>query len=93
LLALLGFGEKAHFSSWRILSPLRLPIPPPRRRVLSSASPRDGQGKRDTKFHSRSIASAATIIFIFAHPSGDPEPPLMDKEASHQFLQANNRQG
>ena len=33
------------------------------------------------------LASAASVIFIHAHPSGDPEPSLADKELTRQLKQ------
>jgi len=39
-------------------------------------------------YKSALLASASSVIFVHAHPSGDPEPSLADKEITRQLNEA-----
>jgi DNA repair protein RadC len=44
-------------------------------------------------YKSALLASAAAVIFVHAHPSGDPEPSLSDREITRQLRQAGELMG
>jgi DNA repair protein RadC len=44
-------------------------------------------------YKSALLASAAAVIFVHAHPSGDPEPSFADKEITHMLRQAGELMG
>ena len=44
-------------------------------------------------YKSALLASAASVIFVHAHPSGDPEPSFADKEITRQLRQAGELMG
>ena len=39
-------------------------------------------------YKSALLASAASVIFVHSHPSGDPEPSISDKELTRQLKEA-----
>jgi len=39
-------------------------------------------------YKSALLASAASVIFVHSHPSGDPEPSISDREITRQLKEA-----
>ena len=44
-------------------------------------------------YKSALLASAASVIFVHSHPSGDPEPSLSDREITKQLKEAGDLMG